>query len=101
MSKSRQKKADIAQKLAAELLRKQGYLVETPIRTKWHREDFFSAWDIIAVKKNKLRFIQVSTLPLYDRGVAYKKKLKDFPVGNWTKEYWQVKEAEEPRIWKL
>lgn len=101
MSKSRKRKGDKAQKLAAEMLRKQGYLLETPVRSKWHREDFFNAWDIIAIKKNELRFIQVSTLPLYDRGVAYKKKLKAFPTGNWTKEYWQMKEAKEPRVWDL
>jgi hypothetical protein len=100
MSKSRQRKGDKAQKLIAKFFKDSGYLVEIPVRSKWHREDFFNAWDIIAIKENEIRFIQISTVAFYRRGIEYKKKLADFPSGHWSKEYWWVKEDDNIQTWQ-
>jgi len=101
MTKAARAKGGLAEKQAAKELREQGYLVETPIRSRWGREDFWSCWDAIAIKHNEIRFIQISTKPLYDRGIAAKKKYADFPKGKcWTKEFWQLKEGGW-RIWEL
>jgi len=82
-------------KLAADELVADGWLVEKAKKIRWQQQDFFGCWDILAVKHDKIRFIQVSASPLYDRGIAYKKKLIDFPrVGD--KEYWWY-----DRGWKL
>ena len=114
MTKASRAKGGLAEKLAVQELEDRGYLCEKPVRSKWQREDFFGCWDIIAVKQKhtkpckncpdevRIRFIQVSTKPLYDRGIEYKKKLADFPSSEfWTKEFWQLKEGGEWRVWRI
>ena len=78
------------EKIAADQLTAEGYLLTRAIRTKWQRQDMFNCWDIIAIKTPQIRFIQVSASPIYDRGIAYKKKLADFPqfCKHASKEYW-------------
>jgi len=102
MTKASKAKGGMAEKLAVKKLEDEGYICEKPIRSKWQREDFFGCWDIIAIKDQSIRFVQVSTKPLYDRGVEFKQRLADFPVGtHWTKEFWQLKEEGVWRVWQI
>ena len=79
------------EKKAFDLLEADGYLIEKPVKTAWHRQDFFNLWDMIALKpKEKLRFIQVSVMKRY-QGSNYKKDFKGFPIPlceHISKEYW-------------
>lgn len=69
-----------------------GYLVEYPVKTKWHRVDFFGMWDFIAVNKEEIRFIQVSSRYFTDRKKEDQDAMLNFPVPkNAWKEYWHYK----------
>lgn len=82
-------KGNYSEKKAQDELIAKGWLVEKVKRTRYGRTDFWGCWDLIAINGDKVRFIQVSRKPLYDRGVAYKRKLKAFPCPeNCSKEYW-------------
>lgn len=89
MTKTATQKGNDSEKKAQDELEAKGYRVEKVKRTKWQRQDFFGCWDLIAVNGDKVRFIQISRKPLYDRGRAYKRMLKEFPCPtNCSKEYW-------------
>ena len=78
------------EKKAYEILTKQGYLVEKPIRVKYQREDFFNLWDFIAVNEKEIRFIQVSEKYLSERTKEYQANFYNFPLPlKITKEYWR------------
>ena len=47
--------------LAAEILRDEGYQVHQTIRSRWHNNDVFGCFDIVATDGNYLRFIQVTS----------------------------------------
>jgi hypothetical protein len=71
------------------ILKQQGYLVEKPVRVKWHAIDFFGCWDFIAVNNQEIRFIQVSSLKWTNRPIEYREKLLKFPKPPCVKkEYW-------------
>jgi len=70
---------------AVKSLEKQGWKCIKPVRVRWQPEDFFGLFDIIAVKKGKVRFIQVSakyvtgrTREWQDRWMAWKHHSKEF-----------------------
>lgn len=67
-----------SEKLAKQILVDHGYMVESVIKTQWHRNDFFNLWDLIAVKPGSLRFIQISTVYL-SQGSHAKKGYREFP----------------------
>lgn len=98
--KSKIKLGDLAVKKAVDDLVAEGYICETPVKSQWQRQDFFNCWDIIAVAKNGkfpaplIRFIQVSSKRLSQRGIEYNQKLNAFPSGTfWTREFWWYKEG--------
>jgi len=78
----------------------QGYLVEKPIRTRWHRTDLFGIWDFIAVKNTHIRFIQVSTRYFTDKPKKDQDQMLNFPQPpHSTKEFWHwPKRKGSPRI---
>jgi hypothetical protein len=77
------------EKRAYEILKQQGYLVEKPVRVKWHGIDFFGCWDFIACNSQEIKFIQVSSVKWTNRPIEYREKLKNFPAPPWVKrEYW-------------
>ena len=68
-------------------LEDKGYLVFVVIGVE-------GLWNLIAVGDTHVRFIQVSCVPLYRRGVAYKRELKEFPLlANTSKEYWYYEDG--------
>lgn len=89
------RKGDYVELKAKKKLESEGYLVEKAVRSKWQRKDFYNAWDLIAIHPDgTIRFIQVSSQPLYDRGRPYQNKLLAFPAHpKWTREYWWYKEG--------
>lgn len=61
---------------AKKVLEAQGYRVEQVIHTRYHRNDFFNRFDLIAKKKTfPTRWVQVKT-NRYDKGVFL--DIKDF-----------------------
>ena len=79
-----------SEKNAYQILKNEGYLVERPVRTRWHRIDFFNLFDFIAVKEDKIRFIQVGVKYLSERPKEWQERFKNFPLPpNSTKEYWR------------
>jgi len=77
------------EKKAYQILKERGYLVEKPVRVKWHSVDFFGCWDFIACSDGEIRFIQVSSVKWTSRNKDYREKLEKFPCPpNCSKEYW-------------
>jgi hypothetical protein len=77
------------EKRAYLILKQQGYLIEKPVRVKWHAIDFFGCWDFIACSSNEIRFIQVSAVKWSNRPIEYREKLLKFPKPPCVKrEYW-------------
>lgn len=113
MTRTALNRGDYLMAKAAKELEQLGYKVEKAKKIRWQQQDFFGCWDIIAVflndAENKtgeflkpLRFIQVSSKPLYDRGREYNSKLKNFPSHQiWSKEYWWWNKHREWRITNL
>lgn len=49
-------------KKVKEILQKQGWVYWNPPKVRWKREkDIFGCFDLIAVRKNMVRFIQITT----------------------------------------
>lgn len=93
-----------AELLAKKLLEAAGYMVEKVRRGQWQKQDFFGCWDICAVHPRLgILWVQVSTKPVYSRGVAAKKAMLAFPIKPGVhKEYWQYT-GKDPkfRIWHI
>lgn len=47
------------EKLACEELKRQKYLVWKPVRVRFHSQDIFGVFDVIAISKKELKLIQV------------------------------------------
>jgi len=78
------------EKKAYEELKKRGFIVEKVIRTKWHRIDFFGCFDFIAVKKDRVLFVQVSSRYLSSRPQELQRKLRTFSCPrSCFKQYWR------------
>lgn len=81
------------EKIAYGQLRAQGYLVEKPVRTKWHRVDLFGIWDFIAIDEKEVRFIQVSEKYFTQKPKAEQDEMLNFPAPPGAKkEYWHWNE---------
>jgi len=72
---------------AAELLEKANYKVEKAPHS-WYKKDYFGLWDIIAVSKEQIRFIQITSNTIRNRKKL--EKIYDFeiPIHFATKEIW-------------
>ena len=66
-------------KKAIELLNKSNWVCWFPKKIKFQETDIFGCYDILAVKKNKLRFIQITTLSNLS---ARRKKIEKFLISN-------------------
>lgn len=88
------------EKKSYDILVRQGYLVEKPIKTKWHRVDLWGIWDLVAVNNHHIRFIQVSAKYFTSKPRADQEAMFNFPEPfNCVKEYWHWKKgAISPRI---
>lgn len=53
------KRGQKIEKIAFEELKKKKYLVWKPVKVKFHSQDIFGLFDIIALNKNELKLIQV------------------------------------------
>jgi len=62
-------------KKAVELLRKEGWITWYPSRAKYKQNDIFGIIDLLAVKKKKMKKIQLTTLPNVS---AKRKKITNF-----------------------
>ena len=77
----------VTEKKAAKSLEKEGWKTITPIRVRWQPEDFFGLFDIIAVKKGEVRFIQVSAKYITSRTPEWQKRWQDWR--HHSKEFWR------------
>jgi Holliday junction resolvase-like predicted endonuclease len=59
MKRQNRKKGQKIEKLAYDFLKKEKYLVWKPVRVKFHSQDIFGLFDIIALNKKELKLIQV------------------------------------------
>ncbi len=58
-SVKRKKRGQRIEKLAFDILKKKRYLVWKPVKVKFHSQDIFGLFDLIALNKNELKLIQV------------------------------------------
>ena len=72
-------KEALLRKKATQLLKNEGWVVWFPKKVKFWETDIFGVYDILAVRKNKLRFIQITTLPNLS---ARRKKIQNFLIPN-------------------
>lgn len=55
----RRRQGQKIEKIAFENLKRKKFLVWKPIRVKFHSQDIFGCFDIVALSRKELRFIQV------------------------------------------
>lgn len=67
-----------SEKLAIEILEKEGCLVDYARRTPYGHFDIFGLWDILAVDSDYIRFIQIGAHYVSQRPDEWKEKLKNF-----------------------
>ena len=72
-------KEALLRKKATQLLKNEGWVVWFPKKVKFWETDIFGVYDILAAKKNRLRFIQITTLPNLS---ARRKKIQNFLISN-------------------
>lgn len=68
--KNKKKKGQKIEKIVFDFLKKKKYFVWKPVRVKFHSQDIFGLFDIIALNKKELKLIQVQK----DRKRPYKVK---------------------------
>jgi len=77
------------EKKAINLLKKQGYKVEKYPKVKYQRQDFLGLFDIMAIKPDHIRFIQVSAIKFSQRSKEFKQKWFEIKLPECCqKEYW-------------
>lgn len=87
---NRTQKGKLFEKKAQDILTKQGYWVEKARRMRFQAQDLFGCWDLVAVSRKEVRFVQVSSEPFGSRSRADKEHMLAFPKppGS-SKEYWR------------
>ncbi len=70
MKLQRRKRGQKIEKIAFDILRKKRYLVWKPAKVRFHSQDIFGLFDLIALNKKELKLIQVQK----DRKRPYKVK---------------------------
>lgn len=87
---NRTQKGKRIEKKAQDILDGQKYWVEKARRQRYHAQDLFGCWDLIAVSRKHIRFIQVSSEPFGSRSRADKERMLAFPrPPHIRKEYWR------------
>lgn len=81
------KEAEIRKKAIQELI-KQGWLTWYPPKVRFKQNDIFGIIDLLALKKNKMRYIQLTSLPNLARQRKkilsfFKKEKVKLPVEIW------------------
>jgi len=90
---NRTQKGKIIEQKAHALLAQEGYWIEKARRAKFQQQDLFGCWDLMAVGKKEIRFIQVSSERFSSRSRADQERMLAFPKPvNTTKEYWRWNE---------
>lgn len=86
---------------AVDRLETQGYKTERPVETRYNRTDFFNLFDIIAVKEDSIKFIQVkSNQARGQREIAKKStfvpSFVDVEMWVWhDREGWRIKQLQD------
>jgi hypothetical protein len=87
---NRTQKGKLFEKKAQDILEKQKYWIEKARHIRFHAQDLFGCWDLMAVSRKKIRFIQVSSEPFGSRSRADKERMLAFPKPPGSqKEYWR------------
>jgi len=66
---------NIIRKKAIQILQDQGYVCWFPSKVKFKQNDIFGIVDLLALRRTKMRYIQLTTLPNVAR---QRKKILDF-----------------------
>lgn len=90
---NRSQKGKIIEQKAQAILAEQGYWIEKARRAKFQPQDLFGCWDLMAVGKKEIRFIQVSSERFSSRSRADQERMLAFPRPvSTSKEYWRWNE---------
>lgn len=78
-----------------------GYQVETAKFSRWGSTDFFGMWDLIAIDKRDIKFIQVKSNAMPSPAVREELEMFEVPPCV-SKELWILYDRKlEPRVIKL
>ena len=90
---NRTQKGKLIEQKAQEIIAQEGYWIEKARRAKFQPQDLFGCWDLLAVGKKEIRFIQVSTERFSSRSRSDQERMLAFPKPpGATKEYWRWNE---------
>lgn len=91
--KHKRKKGQKIEKIAFDVLKKKRFLVWKPVRVRFHSQDIFGFFDLIALNRKELKLIQVQK----DRKRPYKvKKIFKLPQpGKISYELWVYNDKEK------
>ena len=90
---NRTQKGKIIEKKAQDIISQEGYWIEKARAAKFQPQDLFGCWDLVAVGKKEIRFIQVSSERFSSRSRADQERMFAFPRPPHTsKEYWRWNE---------
>lgn len=93
---NRIRKGKLIEKKAQDALAKDGYWLEKARRMRFQAQDLFGCWDLIAVSRKEIRFVQVSSEPFGSRSRADKERMLAFPKPPGSqKEYWRWNEKKK------
>jgi hypothetical protein len=93
---NRTQKGKLIEKKAQDIIIRKGYWIEKARCAKFQSQDLFGCWDLVAVGKKEIRFIQVSSERFSSRSRADKERMLAFPKPPHTsKEYWRWNEKND------
>lgn len=92
MSRSKLNRGDYLVRKAIKQLGIEGFRCEKSKKIRWAQQDFWGLWDILAIKPDNLRMIQVSQKYFSQKPKEFQEAALRFPVvSDMTKEYWRPK----------
>lgn len=90
---NRTQKGKLIEQKAQDIIAREGYWIEKARHAKFQPQDLFGCWDLLAVGKKEIRFIQVSTERFSSRSRSDQERMLAFPKPpGATKEYWRWNE---------
>jgi len=93
---NRTQKGKLIERKAQEIIALEGYWMEKARRAKFQQQDLFGCWDLMAVGKKEIRFIQVSSERFSSRSRSDKERMFAFPCPpHASKEYWRWNEKND------
>ena len=93
------RKGSYFERKAKEILERHGFVVEKTKRSRFNRNDFFGLFDLIAVSKETVKFIQVADRMKMKEWVA---RAKRFPLpANCSNEVWLYREHKGFRVFLI